>query len=251
MKILTNEKYIASRRRIGSIFSFAGIGVLLGGFILTFTAEEGSTLSYLSLFSLPLGWILAQVGLYFANRLIKKPVVHEAIDEGLSKLGKAGDNFHLYHYIFPANHLVLTPNGIMTIIAKYQSGKITADEFDWKQKIGLFQRFFGQQTLGNPASEAEYQVKQVAKWISHHVPELAEKELPIGSLIVFTANDVELDVSQSAIPAVHRTKLKGFWKQRKQDRRMDEEHFNLLQAAFDAEAEKIGASDGSDEDEEE
>lgn len=243
MRILTNEKYVASRKKIGSIFSFTGIGVLLGGFILTFTAEEGSSLSYLSLFSLPAGWVLSQVGLYFANRLIKEPVVHVSLNESLRKLGKVGNDFHLYHYIFPANHMVLTPNGVMTIVAKYQSGTITADEFNWKQKIGLFQRFFGQQTLGNPALESENQVKQIAKWISHNVPELAEQELLIGSVIVFTANDVELDVQGSAIPAVHRTKLKGFWKQRKQDQPMNPEHYELLLQAFDAEAEKSGALD--------
>ncbi|MFK7801775.1 MAG: nuclease-related domain-containing protein [Anaerolineae bacterium] len=243
MRILTNEKYVASRKKIGSVFSFAGIGVLLGGFVLTFTAEEGSTLSYLSLFSLPAGWLLSQVGLYFANRLIKQPVVHETLNEGLRKLGKVGADFHLYHYMSPVNHLMLTPNGVMAIVAKYQSGTITADEFKWKQKIGIFQRFFGQQTLGNPALESENQVKQIAKWISHNVPELAEQELPIGSVVVFTANDVELDVKGSAIPAVHHTKLKGFWKQRKQDQPMNQEHFDLLLKAFDAEAEKNGALD--------
>ena len=68
MKILTNHNYVASRKRLGQIFSFLGIGVLVAGFILTFTAEEGSQLSYLSLFSLPLGWILSQVGLYFSAK---------------------------------------------------------------------------------------------------------------------------------------------------------------------------------------
>ena len=243
MKILTNYNYIASRKRLGQIFSFLGIGVLLGGFILTFTAEEGSQLSYLSLFSLPIGWILSQVGLYFANRLIKKPVVHEAIDEGLRKVGKYGKDSHLYHYVFPIDHLVLTPNGVMALIAKYQGGKISAEGMQWKQKIGLFQRFFGQQTLGNPAAEAENAVKQIAKWISHNVPELAEQELPIGAVIVFTANDAELDVTSSDIPAVHHTKLKGFWKQRQQDTPMKPGQFEQLLAGFEAEAEKAGASE--------
>ena len=243
MKILTNHKYISSRRRLGSIFSFLGIGVLVAGFILTFTTDEGSQLSYLALFSLPLGWILSQVGLYFANRLIKRPIVHEAINEGLRKLGKYGHDSHLYHYVFPVSHLVLTPNGIMALIAKYQTGKVTAEGVQWRQKIGIFQRLFGQQVLGNPALEAENAVKQIAKWISHNVPELAEKELPIGAVIVFTANDVELDVSGSDIPAVHHTKLKGFWKQRHQDTPMEPEYFDMLLKALDAEAEKAGASD--------
>ncbi|MEM8860702.1 MAG: nuclease-related domain-containing protein [Chloroflexota bacterium] len=247
MRIVTNEKYVASRKRLGSIFSFLGIGVLLGGFILTFTAEEGSQLSYLSLFSLPIGWVLSQVGLFFANRLIKKPVIHEAIDEGLRKVGKYGEDSHLYHYVFPVNHMVLTPYGIIALIAKHQSGKVTADGVSWKQKIGFFQRFFGQQTLGNPALEAENAVKQIAKWISHNVPDLAETELPIGAAIVFTANDVELDVHGSDIPAVHHTKLKGFWKQRQQDTPMDDGAYNMLLEAFDGEADGKGALDLDDE----
>lgn len=243
MRTLTNDNYIASRKRLGQIFSFLGIGVLLAGFVLTFTAEEGSQLSYLALFSLPLGWILSQVGLFFANRLIKQPVVHEAINEGFRKVGKFGRDSHLYHYVFPVNHMVLTPNGIIALIGKYQSGKVSAEDMTWKQKIGIFQRFFGQQTLGNPAAEAENSVKQIAKWISHNVPDLAEQELPIGAVIVFTANDVELDVKASAIPAVHHTKLKGFWKQRQTDTPMNPGHFDMLLKAFDAEAEKVEASE--------
>ncbi|MEM7799630.1 MAG: nuclease-related domain-containing protein [Chloroflexota bacterium] len=240
MKIIKNYSFMSGRRTLGTGLSFAGIAVLLAGFFFTFNETSGA-LRIFSLFSLPLGFIISQGGLYFANRYVRQPVIADAIDMGFDRIGNAGKGVRLYHYVLPVPHLILGPSGVIVIVPRFQGGDITADGYEWKQKLGLFNRIFGQQALPNPAVEAETRLKQLAKWISHNVPDLAETELPIGAIIVFTTKDSgTLDVRKSAIPAMHYTKLKGFWKQRQKDERLDQETYVMLQTAFDAEAEKKG-----------
>ncbi len=237
--IIRNEKHIESRRRIGLVASFAGMGVLLGGLLLTLFNQTNVTLTTVALLSLPVGWILSQIGLYFANRYVRRPRPDESIDEGLSKIGKAGRGLRIYHYVLPAPHVILSPAGIITMVAKYQSGDIVVEGRKWKQTgVGVLRRLFGQEGLGNPSLEAEYQIKQIAQFISREVPDLAEEDLPIGALVVFTAKTTgSLDLRQADFPAMHYSKLSGFWKQRKNDEPLPEAIYEKLRAALDAAAE--------------
>ena len=249
MEIITNYQFIKTRQRLGSILSFIGIAVLVGGFLLTLN-NTNQSYQTLALISLPLGFAISQGGLYFANRFVRTPNTSDAIDQGFDRIGKkAGRGVRLYHYVLPTPHVILSPSGVIVIIPRFQGGTITADGYEWKQKLGFFQRLFGQQTLPNPAVEAESRIKQIAGWISNNVPELAETELPIAAIIVITRKEPDnLDLAKSTIPAVHYTKLKGLWKQSQQATdQMSEETYDQLQAAFDAEAEKKGLLESDDE----
>ena len=241
MTIIRNYNYIETRRKIGTGASFVGLGILIGGMILTFLNTNNPNYITISLLCLPLGWLFSQVGLYFANRFVRTPRLDQQIDEGLGKAKGA----RMYHYVLPVPHVILSRAGVITMVSKYQSGDITVDGYTWKQtNIGIMRRMFGQENLGNPSIEAEYQLKQVAKFIGEHAPELADKELPIGAVIVFTTKDGgELDLRKSDIPAMHYSKLKGFWKQRSQEENLSQEEYDLLLKAFEAEADRLGAEE--------
>lgn len=233
MKIIRNEKFVKTRRQIGIVLSVAGILTLLAGMILTLVSDPATYAVYTWL-TLPVGFLLSQVGLYFSHRYVRKPRPDERLDEGLAKVAKDG---RLYHYVLPAPHVLLSYAGPIVLVPKYQSGNITVQGDKWTQKgLGL-RRFFGQENIGNPTAEAEYQVKQLAKFISQNAPTLADKELPIAAIIVFTVKDGgTLDLAKSALPALHYSKLKGFWKQRRQDKPLPAADYAALQAAFDAAA---------------
>jgi hypothetical protein len=233
MTIIRNEQHIRVRRFIAYIFSFAGMGVLLTGMFGLWFLEPTTALSiWLPILALPLGYGLAQVGLYFSNRYVREPRPDERLDEGLEGVAKGS---RLYHFVISAPHVLLTPAGLIALVPKFQTGDITVVGSTWKQtNIGFMRRMFGQETLGNPTAEAEYRVKQIAQFISQNVPELREEPLPIGAIIVFTAKDRgQLTLHQSDIPAMHYTKLKGFWKQRQGDQPLPPATYQALQAALD------------------
>lgn len=230
MVIIRDDKKIARYRKIGQIFSFAGMGVLVGGMLLVFLGDP--RWFWMQIVALLVGWLLSQIGIYLAQRYLRRPRPDEVLDEALSKVAKDG---RMYHYVLPAPHVLLLPTGIVILIAKYQGGKISVEGNKWKQTGMGLRRFFGQEGLGNPTREAENSVAAVASFLKKNAPEV--EEVPIGPLIVFTTKaKQELDLKRSTIPAMHYTKVKGYLKQHKGAEKMPPADYEAIQAAFDQKA---------------
>jgi hypothetical protein len=230
MIIIRDDKKIARNRLIGQVASFAGMAALITGMLLIFVGDP-QTVFYWQLAALLLGWALSQVGIYFAQRYVRKPRPDQVLDESLGKVGKDG---RIYHYILPAPHVLLLPTGIVVLVAKYQGGKITVQGETWKQSgLGL-RRFFGQEGIGNPSKEAENSVAAIAHFLQQNAPQV--EEVPIGALIVFTVKGMQdLDLKGSTIPAMHYSKVKGFMKQQGRAK-LSSADYEAIRAAFDKEA---------------
>lgn len=227
MVILRDENKVARFRTIAQVTSFAGMALLLGGMVLVFVGDPQEVFVW-QLVALLGGWLLSQIGIYLANRYLRRPRPDEALDEALGKLMKDG---RMYHYLLPAPHVLLTPFGIMLFVAKFQGGKIRVENDKWHQSGLGMRRFFGQENLGNPSRDAQLHVDVMVNFLKKHAPEVAE--LPMAPIIVFTSQGVnDLDLKGSSIPAMHVTKLKGFLKQQKQVK-MAAADYERIRAAFD------------------
>lgn len=230
MIIIRDEKKIARFRTIGQVASFVGMAALIGGMVLVFTGDPEDVF-WLQMVALLVGWILSQVGIYFAQRYVRRPRPDQVLDEALEKAARDG---RFYHYILPAPHVLLTPAGIIVFVAKFQGGNISVEGDKWRQKGMGLRRLFGQENIGNPSREAEHYVAAIASFLKKHAPEI--EEVPIGALIVFTSKGMKnLDLKGSAIPAMHYTKVKGFLKQQKRAR-LPAADYAAIRAAFDNKA---------------
>lgn len=209
MEIIRDDKRIERLKKISQYVSLLGLLALVSGLIVLFIGNDNALLY--QLIALGVGWILSQIGVYLSHRYVRSPRPDEVLDESLRHVARDG---RLYHYILPSPHVLLLPTGIVVLIAKYQTGDITADGDKWKQSgIGM-RRFFGQEGIGNPTKEAENQVSAVANFLRKNAPDI--EEVPIAPLIVFTTKKIDsLDVADSRIPAMHYTKLKGFLRTKK------------------------------------
>ena len=228
MIVLRDETRIARLKKIGQYASLIGFVVLIGALILGFVDPERYL--FLQVLALPAGWLLTQVGLYMAHRYLRDPRPDEVLDDTLRKVGRDG---RLYHYMLPAQHVLLTRAGVVVFVTKYQVGDISVEDDDWEQKgVSLFRKLFSQESLGNPTKEAERSVSAIANYIHKHAPEI--EEVPVGAIIVFTTKDSgELDLDDSRIPAMHYTKLRGYFKQEVQGPSIPNEKYEALRAAFD------------------
>jgi len=190
------------------------------------------TIQFLILFqtvALVGGFALTQYGLYLQHRYSRSPRPDEVLDDAVKAVARDGV---LYHYLLPAPQVLLTPAGPIIFVLKYQTGVIQAEGDNWSQKGLGFRRFFGQESLGNPTRDAEKMVKSLAGYISQNAPEI--EEVPIAAMIVFTSkNKDELDVSNSRIPAMHFSKVRGFLKQQGKGKALPEADYDTLRAAFD------------------
>ena len=223
-------------KQIGQWTSLAGMLLLVGGLVMAFTAldESSSSVVFYQLLALLGGWMLSQIGIYLAHRYVRDPRPDQVLDQQVKKVARDG---RFYHFLLPAPHVLLTPQGIIVFIAKFQSGNITVQNDKWKQSgIGM-RRFFGQEGLGNPTREAASAVAAIASYLRKNAPDV--EEVPVAPVIVFTTKEAgELNLKGSTIPAMHYGKLKSFLRQQrgKDVKPMPKADYEAVKMAFDKKA---------------
>lgn len=233
MVVLRDEKRIALLGKVGRYLSLAGLLALVVGLLIIFIPNVSNVFLY-QLIALFVGWGLAQIGLYFSHRFLRKPRIDLVLDKAVSKVSRKDGRF--YHYLLPAPHVLLLPGGVVVINAKYQTGKISVEGDKWRQGGLGMRRFFGQENLGNPTREVEAMVKKMEAYIAANAPQAADA--PLIPLIVFTTDNIDtLETKESRIPAMHHTKVAGYLKQRKElQTPQGPEKVAALRAAFDLKA---------------
>jgi len=204
MQVITNEKLIKNRARLGRGASFAGLAVLVLGLVASLS-PQWLLASFGCLFA---GFLLSQVGLYHANRWVKEP----RPDQTLVKMLKGfDDRYHLYNYVLKAPHVLLTPFGLCVITPKEQGGMVSCEGEMWRSEAGwkrMIFRFLGQEGLGNPAKEVQAEVEKLRRFLVERLPD--DEEVPIEGIVVFTNPQVDLEIEAPAVPVLGGKQFKAF-----------------------------------------
>ena len=224
MKIIKNEKLIERNGKIGQWTSLAALGVLGLGMYISFAKPQFSTYSIICLV---IGFIMTQIGMYMGSRWGRSPRPDEQLDTGLKGLQ---NEFNMYHYSSPVSHLLVGPSGVWVLLPYHQRGTISFEKNRWKMKGGGFlqgyMRIFGQDNLGRPELDAENEVLTLQKFFAK---KLNGSEIPeIKPILVFTADDVELDTGDSPITAMKLKQLKEFMRQGGKNRTLSSEVIETL-----------------------
>lgn len=106
MIIVRNEKLIKRNTQIGKYSGIIAIAILGGGMYLSFQYQDQIIYSMVALI---LGFILSQVGIFYTNRFGRSPRPDQELDNALKGLD---DQYVLYHYQSPVDHLLIGPAGI-------------------------------------------------------------------------------------------------------------------------------------------
>jgi len=214
MKIIKNEKLIKRNAKIGQWTSLAGVIVLAGGMFLTWKFPEQFNYALVSLLA---GFILTQVSIYLGSRFGRSPRPDEKLDAALK--GLPGD-FTLYHYTTPVPHLLVGPSGSWILLPYHLAGSVSYQKNRWRNAGGGFMqgymRIFGQESIGRPEADADSQIKSLQKELTRH---LETGEIPAtNAILVFTNDQLELDVEGAPTPAVKAKQLKDFMRQRAREK---------------------------------
>ena len=231
MKIIKNEKLIERNGKIGQWISLAALAVLALGMYISFTKPDLFTYSLICLL---VGFIMTQVGMYMGNRWGRSPRPDEKIDAGLKGLHS---DFNLYHYSSPVPHLLVGPSGAWVLLPYHHRGKVEFKKNRWKMSGGGFlqsyMRIFGQESIGRPDLDAENEIITLRKFL---VKKLDEADIPeIKSILVFTNDEVELEIGDSPIPALNLKQLKEFLRQGTKNRVLTNEQIAKITGLFDKE----------------
>jgi hypothetical protein len=195
MNIITNESLIKRNARISQISMIGGLMVLAGGMFISFKLTDPRYF-YVSLLALLIGFILSQVGIYYANNFGRHPRPDETINLELKGLdGK----YTLYHYITPVPHLLVGPAGVWILLTRNQKGRITYTNGRWRQRGGnLYMKLFAQEGLGRPDIDLESQVNKLTQFFQNNLPEGAVP--PIQTALVFTNPTVVIEIPEDSTP---------------------------------------------------
>lgn len=186
MKNTVNEAFIQRRAKLARWSSLIGLGVLFLGLVASFNQQY----FYWSLPALIIGFLLANVSGFNANRYLKEP----RPDQVLVKVLRGFDNsYHLFNYTAPVPHVLLTPSHIYALLVKPQDGVIRVRGKRWGRGFSLRRVFllFGEESLGNPPKDALAEANRLHNQLAKALPDEAPAVEPV---VVFTNPGVELDM---------------------------------------------------------
>jgi hypothetical protein len=204
MRIIAKESYIKSRVRVGERAPLVGLILLLVATILIWTRPEWWLLTMTLVWA---GFITSMIGGYLGERFVGPLAHHKKVPEALKGLG--GD-YTLLMYELSSPFVLVESSGLTVILVKSQGGEITYEDGKWRhrQKLRFFRRFAGQEGIGRPDQQAQFERKQVKKALKKLTPDTLD--IPVRALILFVDPDVQLDAEDSPVPAIRAAKLKSW-----------------------------------------
>jgi hypothetical protein len=197
MQIVTDHERIARGARLGKIATFVGLGILVGGLVISLVLQD-TPLLWLSFACLLLGLVVSSVGTMNMNRWVREPRADQALAQGLKGFD---DRFRLYNYSLPAPHVLLGPQGLFVLTALGQEGNIHygGTKFRRDFSLGRALRFMAEEGLGKPFSEGDSQVEALQEALAGHD---GAEGVEIHNILVFYNPRAQLDVSHPPRPVV-------------------------------------------------
>lgn len=205
MKILIDQIKVQRRRRLSNIASIGGLLLLLASVVLPLIRPEYAAYSTVLMVG---GLAIAMLGIYFANRWVKKPRPEDRLDNALKSLG----DFHrLYHYPkLPCDHVLLTPWGVLVLETINLEGEFHYKDGRWKEKMGLGRalRYIVEEHLGNPVKSALASESYLKSRLNEDATD--GREIPVHSVVVFVHPAAVLDVESSETPVCKVEKIRRY-----------------------------------------
>jgi hypothetical protein len=203
MKSIIDLPKIKQRATMANIASIGGMLLLLGFVTLSLFKPNLTTITNLGMLA---GIGVAMVGIYFANRWVKKPRPEVSLDKALKSYS---EGYRLYHYPrFPCDHILLSPSYVLVLETVNLAGEFTYKNGRWRERmsIGRALRYIVEEYLGDPIKSAS----DCATLLEAKLNNLSEQglDIPIIPMVVFTNPGAVIDVSKSPISVCPIAKLK-------------------------------------------
>jgi hypothetical protein len=193
---------IRRNRQIGNYSQLAAFAILFGGIILSYNQEY-----FQYAFFAPLvAFFLTMIGSSLTNRWGRTPPPDQAVDDVLKGLD---DQYTIVHYRLGADHALFTPNGILAILGKYETGKITFDGKKWKQTgVSSIRKLFRTEYIGDPVDDGRFEAERLAHTLKKILK--TDEIPPIRPVVVFTDERARIEADTSPVPVLHAAKVKEY-----------------------------------------
>jgi hypothetical protein len=203
MKIFIDQPKVNARARLANLASVGGLILLLASVVMPLLLPSWSKAAYVLMFA---GMGVAMIGIYFANRWIRKPRPEASLAKALKSFD---DKYSLYHYpALPCDHLLMTPTGVIMLEVINLAGKFSYKGGKWKEAmtVGRALRYIVEERVTNPILTAKQEAQELGQLLSKACN--ADCSSLIRSVVVFTHPLVQLDIENPPIPVCKVEKLK-------------------------------------------
>ena len=203
MKVFVNRQKVKTRATWSNIANVGGLILILVSVVLPLFLPSWAGFAYAFMI---VGMGAAMIGIYFANRWVRKPRPEESLDRALKSFD---DHYRLYHYpSLPCDHLLLTPTGVIILEPFNLGGSFSYKQNRWKEAmtIGRALRYIVEEHLGDPIAAARQVEGELDRLFKKELD--SEAAIPIKSIVVFTHPAANLDIEESPVPICKIDKLK-------------------------------------------
>ena len=201
MKTYIDRKKVGTRAELSNLASIGGLVLLLASVLLPLFLPKAANFSFLLMV---VGLGTAMLGIFYANRWVRKPRPEERLDKSLKGLA---DSYHLFHYPpFPPDHLLLTPNGVVILETISLAGSFSYKDGKWREAmtIGRALRSIVEEHVGDPIRSA----LRTEQTLRARLGNVVTEAVPIKPVVVFIHPAVELEIEKAPILVLPAEKLK-------------------------------------------
>nr|MBC7245440.1 NERD domain-containing protein [Chloroflexota bacterium] len=225
MRVVINEPLVKKQATFARRAITIGLTLLFASVMLSLNPRS-MLVAYIVML---LGMLVMSWGAMRGNKWLRDPRFDQALDKVLKGLNHGS---RLYHYVLPADHVLLSPAGLFVLLVKPQEGHISCRGEKWRHRfnLGRFLRTLFEERLGNPSRQVLLEVERLRRFLAKHLPDV---QVPIQPLIVFSHPNAELDIVEPTMPVLLLGDLKAYLRDAMAKKNLRQETLQALTNLFD------------------
>ncbi len=220
MQVYIDEKAIERKAKIGKSLSFTGLGIMIVS--LVFASREPDHINTIFILAM-IGLFSSQIGIGMVNRWSRKPRVDEILTASVKGMDS---NYHLFHYMLGADHVLITPGGVHPLIPALEDGRIILEEdgkwFSLKKRGKKLRK----RRIKDLSGLIQRETASAEKKLKAILPE--PDALKLVPIVVFLHNNAELNLDNPPIHCVHQKKIKPFLRKLPKETSLNDSAISLL-----------------------
>ena len=172
MQLVANQQLVKNRVRLGLVFHFGAMAVLIGGAVLSTQLDPAREIAWQT-------WVafIAGLGLYTLGQTqLRRWGPGKRQEEQLGQAIRGlDDRYKLYAFLSSSlpDYILVSPGGVQVLVTRTDRGQISCVRDKWQSSGSRLMSLFGP-GLGNPSADAVRQLHKVrallAEWGLPDVP---------------------------------------------------------------------------------
>jgi len=202
MQLVANQQLVKNRVRLGLVFHFGAMAVLIGGAVLSTQLDPQREIAWQTWVAFVAGLGLYTLGQTQLRRWGPGKRQEEQLGQAIRGLD---DRYKLYAFLSSSlpDYILVSPAGVQVLVTRTDGGQISCVRDKWKSSGSRLMSLFGP-GLGNPSADAARQLQKLRALLV----EWALQDVPTSSVIVFTNARAQLRVEGASSTITRSKELK-------------------------------------------